>query len=251
MDVYSRIEDWIAGNMTDSERNEFEQEMQDNPELKEQATTYMTLHRYMLGEPSAEQGEAALRSTVNEARAEYKPGDSQAPKVVQMRGKLLLALTAVAAAIALFFVIRFTFFNTREEPSQLYASYATFDKLSAIRGDSADSTETGAIASFNAGDYGQAIPLLQDFTGRKPGETKYLLALAYALTRQDRFAEADSSLNNIIANGAPFFQDNATWLLALSKLKQQKKEECISLLKSIPAGSDFHSKAVELLGKID
>ena len=70
------------------------------------------------------------------------------------------------------------------------------------------------------------------------------------VSQLDNFEKADGTLKTI-QEGNSAYNNRATWYLALSKLKQEKEEACIILLKTIPEDADDYSQALKLLNKLD
>lgn len=233
------IERYISGNMEPAERALFESRMQIEPALREAVQDWMevtgSLHRSLQPDPQREELEKLLQS---HRHVFYK-----APaKVTPIRRYMLVAASAAA-------VIAAVLFWGPWQPD-LYQQYAVQEMVSpAERGTTTDSLLQQAAHHFNHRQYTAAISLLSKVLERDSADAyaRYYRGLSYL--ENDKPAEARPDLEAIF-NGESVFKYESAFYIALSYLKEKKKDPCRDWLMKIPTDAQNYDKAQNLLKEL-
>lgn len=150
----------------------------------------------------------------------------------------------VAASIALFFGLLYI-----NQPIAKYDDYNQHQNMNMVeRGDVNKSLKLAQDA-FNSKKYKEAIKYFEVVLKQNPTpEIRYFYAIS--LLEDNRFVDSEILLNEL-STGKTSFNNSATWYLALSKLKQQKPEECKKILKTIPTDYEDYDQVLKLLKEVD
>jgi hypothetical protein len=238
-DTYTRIERYLAGELTPEENKDFEDRVKTDPDFAEKVTVYRSLSENLKSRFSGGQDEQRLReilSAISKAEITKKSGKGIS---------LHWYYWAAAASIALLAIFWF-YITTPTLPE--YSEYAFHESLSLTeRGD--DSLNHQAEDAFNSAKYLQAIHFVNRLLQADPGNTELQLYKGVSLLELDRYAEAES-IFNAIKNSDTVYRDKAIWYLALSALKQKDYDKCKALLDQLSPDSEDHSKAKEILKRL-
>jgi len=250
MDIYEKIEHYVAGDMPEEERTAFEQQLQTDPALKQQWQVYSQLHEYLKNKESIAAGEISLRNSMQEAIDEQKAAAIIAAKVIPLRKKWIAAVAAAAAIIILVLVVRIAFFAPPTDSKILYAQYDGFEKLSVTnRGSEADSLLDIAATHFNNKNYKQALPALDLYLKANPNQAHYQLARGYALMQTGDYKAAEQDLLQV-QNGSSSYVSQAKWYRALAQLKQGNGNAAKAILFTIDNNEENYQQAQEILKKL-
>jgi len=250
MEKYEQIEAYVNGLMEPAEKTVFEGQLAAEPSLKEQLVIYQQLHHHLQNSERLAQGEIALKNTIQEAIDEQKAMASIQAKVVPMRRRWLVGISAAAAVIVVILVVRMAFFAPHIDNQTLYAQYSSFENLSVTdRSNQTDSLLNIAVTFFNKGDFKQAIPAFDAYLAAKPDQAHFQLARGYALLQTGDYAAAEKDLL-IVENGASAYTSQATWYRALSQLKQGNTDAAKKILSTIQKNEENYEQAQELLNKL-
>ena len=150
----------------------------------------------------------------------------------------------VAASITLFFGLLYI-----NQPIAKYDDYNQHQNMNMVeRGDVIKSLKLAQDA-FNSKKYKEAIKYFEVVLKQNPTpEIRYFYAIS--LLEDNRFVDSEILLNEL-STGKTSFNNSATWYLALSKLKQQKPEECKKILKTIPTDYEDYDQVLKLLKEVD
>ncbi|MFK8005214.1 MAG: tol-pal system YbgF family protein [Saprospiraceae bacterium] len=158
-----------------------------------------------------------------------------------------------AAAVVLLIVIGFNFWNSSSSNQELYSKYyQAYVPNFTTRADAL----TGKIKAENAyraGNYKNAIVLLEELEGEEANDSRVLLGLGNASLNIDEYQSAIVQFNKIIQNNDELYLDQAKWYLALTYIKNGKIEESKSWLRQLANDetADFYKEAKTLLGEIE
>lgn len=153
---------------------------------------------------------------------------------------------SVAAGIILLFgvVIAQQFSNPTYDD---FANYGSINLT--VRGSDSD-LQNKAEKAFNNKDYKDAERYLTQLLQKDGDNIELQLYKAVSLVELNKYEEADALYQNIIQSPS-VYRNTAKWYLALSKLKQNKDMESVTLLKTISADADDFESAQKLLKKLE
>jgi hypothetical protein len=246
---YDIINQYLDGELSGEALLAFEEELKNNAVLAEEVALYKSINEEMRLQAQHGNKEQALRDNLGTLTDQYFKKNTGGK--VRSINRWWYAAVATAAAAILIFVLW-----PASQPSfdneKLYAYYTkeTDPLPGGERGNGDDSLLIIAAALYNQKEYVRALPLLRDIVSKKPEDTQLKLALGFSLMKTGQYDSAIIILNQV-ANGATIFNNEATWLKALTLLKQNKLDECYRLLESLPADAGKYKEAKDLMKKID
>ena len=238
-EVYISFESYLNDEMTQTEKELFEQKLNSDNQFREsfnlyKETTAMLENKF---DSKTIDFKENLKSISKSHFSESKEDKS---RVINFKPFYY----AIAASVVLAFG---TWFMMQGNPE-----YGDFNQH-----ENAYFTERGSIIknlrlaqnAFNEKNYKVAIEnfeiVLKDYD--KP-EVRFFYGIS--LLEENRYAEAETNFTTI-QKGTSVYNDKATWYLALSKLKQNQFEECKNYIKQIPEDAEDYAKAQKLLNKLD
>jgi predicted Zn-dependent protease len=152
---------------------------------------------------------------------------------------------AAAALMVISFMILPKLFAPKQDMQSLFASNYEPEKLSLERGGNMDSVYTIATL-FNAKKYNETTPILNSYITAHPTDYRLKLVLAMCELEQNNFANTELILQNVIADNNTY-KEKAQWYLAMTYLKQNKKDKVCELANSFTTDHFFYKKAQAIL----
>ena len=243
-EIIDKIEQYLNDEMQPQERTDFERELQNDEELKNNFDLYKSINNTMKAEEVIED-ENELAKTLQQLNRKYiLPGS----RVKQ--GNFRKWMAAAAAVLILVFGSIYFLSDKNMSAEKLYASYAQHAPVKIqLRGNTTDSLAGMAADKFNNKQYYEALPLLQQYVKQQPDDIHMVFSLGISYLEMNRFNDAQQ-IFSVIAAGQTAYSETANWYLALIALKQKDIEKCRSILKGIPKTSAWFTKAKELLEKL-
>lgn len=238
-ELYIGFENYLNNEMLPEERLEFEQKLQKDTEFRESFHSYKETTQFLEAKLSKETID--FKENLKSIAAEYF-SESQDQK----RKVIIFKPWQYAVAASLTVLLGTWFFMQNGNPE--YGDYSQHESAYFTERGSEDVNLKEAQDFFNAKDYKSAVLAFEKVENLKNPELQYFYAIA--LIETNDFAKAEVFLNTI-KSGNSVYKDKATWYLALSKLKQNKTEDCQLLLKQIPTDAEDFDKAKELLDDLD
>lgn len=241
MDTPNKIESYILGQMGETEKAEFENELLNNPLLKEQVELEQSIVTQI-------QNRAFVDQQITAAKKEM-----QKSKTIRLT---LYSVVSLAAMLVLVFFVHGVWQG--QQYDQLYASNFTAytnDYLAtdgAYRGDAAiDSLQVLAMQAYEKKDFATAINLFtRVLTTTYNPEFRFYLAIAQMETSQTNQALTDLQTLYHQSNEYRYYEQTR-WYLALVELKLHNKAEAKKYLyELIKLEGVYWDKAKELLGKL-
>lgn len=231
---YNQIEDFLTGNLSDSDSKNFESEMSTNSELANAVSQYETAFEAV--DLLVEEGlKMKLKALQKERYSEVK--------VLKPKRKMW----AIAASVAILISVGFSFLMNQNYSNQSLAAgyFETFDD--GIRGG-----ETG-LKAFNEGNYDLAIEELKTVpeTDQKYIESQFYLGQSYFKTNQ--FKEAIISFETVFESNDGRFKNAAFWFSGLSYLGNNQVENAQSIFEQIKNQNapPYSEKAENLLNSLE
>lgn len=236
---YTAIDRYLANEMDAAERQAFEEQLRQDPDLAEKITLYTQANQSLTGKYKSEDAEKAFRQTLAEATAENQTETGS--KTTHLRWYTW----AAAACITLLGVA--IIYSIIDKPE--YTDYAHFERLELTQRGNTKALQQDAQEAFNNGAYELAVVYFNTLLQQDPQNTELLLYNGIALLELNRIKEADSIFIQVSASPS-VYQTKAQWLLALSALKQKEYSKCRTLLEAIPQDAEEYTVAQQLLNDL-
>jgi predicted Zn-dependent protease len=155
---------------------------------------------------------------------------------------------AAAALIVLSVMVAPKLFAPKQDMQSLFAKNYEPEKISVERGANIDSVYTIATL-FNAKKYAETKPILNSYLTTHPTDYRLKLVLAMCELEQNNYTSTETILQNIIADNN-VHKEKAQWYLAMTYLKQDKKDKVCDLLHSFGTDHFYFNKGQEILKTI-
>jgi TolA-binding protein len=209
-----KMDAYLHGRMSAAERNDFENEIAMNAELKRK---YEELRLLMVGI-----GEASLQQKINSFHKEIGREENKAAKakVISLKTWVWAASVAAACCIGVWML----FFNTASSDKLYDAYYKPDAGLPTVMSVSDNYSFDKAMVEYKSGNYAAAIKAWEEFETNKPGNDTLHYFLGSALLANNQKEKAIPYLENVAANDSSAFQKEASWYLGLAHLKKGDKE---------------------------
>lgn len=231
---------YVEGDLSDAERIEFEALLLQDEELKQHLSDYYDIHGSLEMELAEDLDRTSLLETINALNKEHFVGAK--PKVVKLRSYLRW-VSGVAAVLIL------GLFIWAPWRGNLYKQFNGAGQMSvAERG--ADKTDLdNAAALFNAQKYSEAKVALAKLNNAEPENAMVAYFYAISLIETKDVAKGRLVLEDLF-KGASVYRYDAAYAMAMSYLKEDKKEDTKFWLAKIPEGAVQYEKAQQLLTKL-
>jgi len=239
MENSERLDRYLRGAMDAEEKTGFEAQLAKDAELAKALELQRDMELFLRRKTQRE----TLQKQLPAIGKDYFQ-QAQGAKVITMprQRRLFLAAASLAAAIALFFMVRWAL-----SPS-LFESYAQYPAL-ALTEKSTSTDWSQAETAFNSKKYTEAESLLAQYVAENPLDRQALLYLGICKMEQDKLHEAQSIFQGFTPDEADL-RDYADWYLALSYLKAGDKTSCRQALQQLSNTSPFRQQAADLLNKL-
>lgn len=251
-ELYTKIEDYLDDALDDQERQAFEAEVRTDPALAQQLAVVRETRQRLITQWANEPAETDLLETLQKIGSEhFKSGAGSGQTGAGGRlFRLPPGWWAAAAAVAAT-VIAAWFFLRPPSNERLYAQYGAFPEADfTVRGDSPATNDLSAAeAAFNRKDYAEALNLLQAYLAGHPEDAQARLHAGLCHLELKQYPEATAIFSEI-GGSKNVWADEANWFLALTYLRQDKRNESARILKLIPQSSGRYEQAAELLSRI-
>lgn len=244
MDNTDKIIRYLDNEMSPEEKTAFEELMVYDMSLSEDISKIQELNYHFSDTEYKD-----FRNLVHTASNNYH-------KKTRNTLKIFLPLSAIAAAILVFFIV-FNFFKHKVSPmmgGDLFAQYySPFSPDFNTRGgvDIGDDI-VHALDIYNQRDFAAAIPRFQQILQFDSTLifAKFFLGISYIET--NRFDEAITTLQEVSKRSNNVYQMHAQWYLALCYLKLEQMDFALPLLHTIELHNEFYSlKAREIIEKLN
>ena len=243
---YDIINDYVSGELSGDALLAFEKELQTNEALAKEVAIFKTIQEELGSQFKNKSDSENLRQTLENLNQTYF--EKPKAKVVSMK-KIILGLTAIAAAVLLFFMLKPS--NSNYDKVAIYAdAIKDVEPISnSVRGIGIDDDIEKAKLLYNAKNYTAALPKLKAIVEKKKEETELIMALGVCYLQTNKLDSAFQVFDNI-AQGQTVYKNNAILYKALIYFKQNNTEACKAALELIPADADKYNAAQALLKKI-
>lgn len=242
---YTLIEKFLAKEMQGEELKKFEDQLQNDVELKEELVLHRQLTETLKGERVHE-----LRNVLKEVDKNWEaPSKKDSAKIVKFSFRRVLT---IAAAVALFMISYQWFTNSNLSPEEIYASnFETYPMLlnqrSAEENTTSSVTYNNAITFYNKREYAQAEAAFEKLLQDQPDNISFQFYQANIFLASQNAADAIPVFQKILDGNNPLFEEQARWYLSLAYLQLGQKENAKALLEKIQQGQFQANEASNIL----
>jgi cytochrome c-type biogenesis protein CcmH/NrfG len=239
------IKKYLANELSPIERNAFEQEMENDPFLKESIEGWLQ-DETQIPLDKINTIENDLYNSIDNSIISSKKKKNTFINVVK------LAVAACIISIISLTVYRTFFTSKNVDEQKIYANY--FKPLTntdvIVRGENDTTIETKAAAAYEKEDYFEAVNVYQKIVANNPNNVKNNLFLGISFLATNQPKKAIEIFNNIIQSEE--FHYDIRWYLALAYIKNKELQNATTILKTLTKEENYYQKdAVEILNEID
>lgn len=248
MSYMNQIDEYILGKLSPNEVQEFRQQLLIDSNLADEVKK----REIILGGLEA-LGNEKMRDRIKAVRKEMLEEASN-NTLGRERSRSLFIWLSAAAAIFVLYWAGWHFLNpaTINAETIFAETYSPYLEDFGSRGSNSTKNYLQAVTSYEAKNYADAIPLLENILKVEPQNSEVELILGDCLLSINKTEEAIEHFNAVIARKTSLYNDPAQWFLALSYLKQNKIEACQKTLQTLiqDPQADYYKEAKALLAKI-
>ena len=232
MKYFGHIDEYVDGVMSEEEKTLFEQEMNKNPELKEQVDL-----------KQAERDLIKQHISIRETRAYLDNLDAKKGTIIRIRPVLAIAATIVGLLIIAYFVIDY-----RYSYQALAGRYYFEPYTEEVRNDQAPKEVVLINQYWNDQNWDGLIQSVNQIESNLEFYPYARFMQAHAYYKQDQLVEAVSIFNEIAMDEEHANRENAEWQLVLIALKENHKSEINRLLEIINSepSHTYYEQALKL-----
>lgn len=235
---YILIEQYLQGDLTAAQRADFEARLAAEPTLADAFAERRLLNAHL----QAAGQEEALRGTLEQLGNKHFSVPEAKVRTLGGNRRWLYGV-AVAAVIALAVLLGGPWLFPGGNNYEQFAQHAP---LSLTERGASPQLAAQAEATFNAGQFRAAVPLLQEYLTVQADDERAQLALGISLLETDKDEEAIVIFERI-AEGNSSLAPYGNWYLALAAVKRGDDANAIKYLDLIPATDTYlTTKAQEL-----
>ena len=236
---YLLFDQYLQGEMTVEERNNFEKEVSQNAEFAAEFRTFKEVQVQLQNKFGHVQEREAFKENLSVISDEHF--NKNKPKVVLMRPWYYAAAASVVILFGLFF------FNQNAKPN--FEQYNQPEQAHFSERGDLDATLKQAEQAYNAKNYKAAITLFETILKEnKTTEIQYYYGIA--LLEENQFSKSEAVFNEL-KSGTSVYREKALWYLALSKLKQKDYKASKKILQTISQDYEDYDKVQKLLNALD
>jgi len=239
---YIVFEGYISKTLSEKEMTGFEDRLESDQAFKQAFNTYKELNEFLEQKFENQEDSIEFKDNLNTISKSY----FKTEKTLKRELRFTPWKYAIAASIVV--LLGVFLFNNFSEPT--YSEFSSHDNISLIERGTQGSGVKRAETAFNSKDYSKADMAFKSLLELDSTNTEYQFYRAISNIELDKFDIAEDLLHRL-KDGNSVYKHNATWYLALSKLKQKKHDDCIVLLKRIPEEADDYKFAQKLLKKLN
>jgi tetratricopeptide (TPR) repeat protein len=233
-DDYQLIEAYLNNDLDPIRLKQVEKRISSDQEFSDEVVMRKSMQYFL----QHREQKAALNDRLTEISNPFFEG----PQVIPIKKNTRRWWMSAAAAILLLGI----FYFLLPRPS-LYERYAQHTPLSLVEKGTTSSSLQQTEAHYNAGNYKEALPLLQQLVADQSDDLQLNLALGIALLETGSIPEARRIFQQI-HEGTSIYHHEGSWYLALTYLKTNQHAEAKTQLQQIPSSAaQIYAKAQRLL----
>ncbi len=238
-EIYIAFDRYLNNEMPENEKTEFEDRLYNNAAIREKFEIYKETTHF-LNNKFSDETDVFKRNLASVSNGYFTESKLQKTKVIRFNPWI----SGIAASLVLF--IGTWMFLQNQTPE--YTDYNNHETAMFVERGNDDENLKNAQNYFNEKKYGKAVETFSKINIENSPELQYFYAIS--LVEISDFTKADLLLN-VIIEGNSSYKYKAAWYLALSKLKQENKEDCKMILEQIPPDAEDYNKAQKLLDDLD
>lgn len=236
---YIIFDQYLQGELTVDERNSFEKQLVEDPEMASAFESFKEMH-FQLENKFGQEAEREV-FTENLTRISDKYFQKKKTKVVSLKPWYFAAAASVVIMFGLFF-FDYNHYPNFEDYNHPESAYFTERGVS-------EETLKKAEDSFNGKRYEQAIPFFEAILKENNSlEMQYFYGIS--LLQVGKYVKAETIFKQL-EQGNSVYKEKAKWNLALSKLKQGKYKECKAILQTISQDYENYDEVEHLLEELE
>ncbi len=238
------LEKYLQDKLTETERQEFDVLLKNDPDFKEEVEFQMDVKRAVTADED-ENFMGILSDFESDARAgELKTPQGEEQKVKAFPTKWLVAASVVVlVGLAYFFTA-----NQTTGPQDLFAeNFKPYRNVThpITRGEEATDMKTKAFLAYSKEEYKEAIPLFTELYSSQK-EPYYLFYKANALIQLNKAAEAVPLLQEHLGT-QDSLTDKSHWYLAMAYLQLEDTEKAKRALKTVVENKTYKAEEAKQL----
>ncbi len=241
------IHQYLEGSLDEQATSAFESSLAADPQLATQVELMKEMKSYGKVQDQTERAQRVIRDVGHKYNPSHqaKPQQGEQSKVKIKRLRYLIP--AIAAILLIGIILNSLFQSTaQDDTSSLYAHYAEVTPLSlSTRSTENNELVTTAEEYFNSQDYSEAIHALTSIIAQDVDNAKAIFYRGYAYIADDQYEAGRKDLMSLLDN--TLYQHTASYHIALSYIKSGSSSLAVPYLKEIPASSNHHAQAQEIL----
>ena len=247
---YDLIEKYLDQKMSTGERQQFEEQLKNDPALKEELELHRQVSATLKGEKVHE-----LRSILTDVDKNWgteKTSQKGVARTINFRRVIAIAATVLLLVMAyqMFFIGGQSISN-----EQLFAdNFQPYQMLLSQRNLSAEeknATLENAISAYSKGDFQTASDAFQLLSENEPDDISYQFYSAVAQLGAEKNETAITIFSNIISTQSNPFKEQSQWYLALAYLQIEKTDDATKALQTIQKGQYKHKEAQQILKQLN
>lgn len=279
MELLDKIEKYLAGNLPENERREFERQMKRDSKLADEVEAYRAINFALANKDyrglknellQAKDIIADVRRSVQvkyDAETEESPAQETVRNVEQrvdiIAGLLdkvreflfpstpVFRLAYAVATIAILLVPSYLIFFSGPSAASLYAdNFSPYPNVITPSSRSEGEENLGelekAMLFYEKKEYQKAQETFSGYLENNPANYEAMFYSGITNLELGNFQQAQSDFDNVIKNNGSF-SEHAKWYKALLYLKNRKKKEATKALKAIYDEGGAYSEKAELI----
>ncbi len=228
-ETLDRIEDYIRGEMNESEAIEFRRELEQNSELAEYYWMLNGFNKHLIKKDQIESGNKIKQIFDEYINENYPESSKKAPKISLRNISWLTAAAVLIIAMAVYFLL---LTRQKSSPSYIYRKHFAYYNHTIQPRDAGDSIGSfyNGMQFYKAGSYQDALNSFLVAQEKYEQISAFYIGLCYL--NLDQYSDAAVHLEEAVALNGDHKQD-AEWYLALAYLAEGKVNKTENIIKQI------------------
>lgn len=244
---FDRIEDFLDGELTNDQLQEFEKELLDDPDLQMD----LDFHK--------EVNEAIMETDIMDLRNKLEAIDIPPTETEKRKRQYLSKWNIVAASLALIIGLGSLVYLLDGKPSysneQIYSNYyKPYNIVNNTRSSDAmiDNLLVDALRSYESKDYRTALSLFKQILDKDSTNITGNFYSGISNLEINEYSKANKNFTRVLRHKNNLFIEQSEWYLGFCYLMTNEREKAIKQFHIIAKGNSFYkSKAKEILSRLE
>ncbi len=233
---------YVEGDLSDTERVEFERLLTKDAILQQHLVDYYHIHNSLKMKLAEDDGRNVLVDTLKVLNRAHFATPVEKPKVIKLNTYLKWVSSVAAILVVGLFI-------WAPWQGNLYEQYHKQSQM-AVAERGAEKTDLDVAAGlFNEKKYNDAKPILAKLNTADSQNAMVAYYYSVSLLETNEIAKSRTLLE-VLFNGESVYRYDAAYVLAMSYLKEEKVEDAKFWLEKIPSGATQFKQAQTLLNKL-